>query len=95
VAGCLVGIASLITPRLVLVVMWITEYTDRAFESWFWPTLGFVFMPTTTVAYAIAENELSSRGDIDLLGIVVIVLGVLIDVGLLGGGARARRRRRW
>jgi hypothetical protein len=47
------------------------------------------------VAYAIAENEFSRRGQIELLGIVVIVLGVLLDLGLLGSGARARRRRRW
>lgn len=91
--GCLVGIASLITPRLVLVVMWIADYTDRAFETGLWPTLGFLFMPTTTVAYAIAANELSRGGEIQLLGIVVIVVGVLLDLGLLGGGARARRRR--
>jgi hypothetical protein len=92
--GCLFGVLSLITPRLVLIVMWVTEYTSRAFESWFWPTLGFLFLPATTAAYAIAENELSRRGEIELLGIVVIVVGVLLDLGFLGGGARARRRRR-
>lgn len=92
--GCLVALASVITPRLVLFVMWITEYTARAFAGWFWPTLGFLFMPTTTVAYAIAENELKRKGDIQLLGIALIVVGVVIDLGLLGNGARARRRRR-
>jgi hypothetical protein len=92
--GCLFGVLSLITPRLVLIVMWVTEYTSRAFESWFLPTLGFLILPATTVAYAIAENELSRRGEIELLGIIVIVVGVLLDLGLLGSGARARRRRR-
>ena len=93
--GCLVALASLITPRLVLFVMWITDYTDRAFESGLWPTLGFFFLPTTTVAFAIARNELAHQGEIGLLGISVIVVGVLIDLGLLGGGAKARKRRRW
>jgi hypothetical protein len=93
--GCLVAIASLITPRLVLFVMWITDYTTRAFETGLWPTLGFFFLPTTTVAFAIAENELKRGGEIGLLGVFVIVIGVLIDLGLLGGGARARKWRRW
>ena len=94
VAGCLGTLLSLLTPRLMLFVMFVTDYTSRAFEGWLWPTIGFVFMPATTVAYAIAANELSRRGKIELAGIVVVVLGVLIDLGLLGNGARARRRRR-
>jgi hypothetical protein len=91
--GCLIAIASAITPRLVLIVMWLTDYTTRAFESGLWPTIGFFVLPTTTVAWAIASNELSSGGEIRLGGVIVIVIGLVLDLGLVGGGARARRRR--
>jgi len=95
--GCLVALVSLITPRVVLAVMWLTDYTTRAFESGLWPTLGFFVLPTTTVAYAIARNELATRGEIGLAGVLVIVVGVLVDLGGLGSGARSRRwkRRSW
>jgi hypothetical protein len=93
--GCLFVLFTLITPRVVLVLMWIfTDYLAAAYGSWFWPTLGFFVMPTTTIAYAVARNDLSNPfGAIQASGVIVIVLGVLIDVGLLGGGARSRRRR--
>ena len=94
--GCLVVILSLITPRFVLLILWIfTNYLTRAYGSWFWPTLGFFVAPTTTIAYAVARNDLSTvTGGITAAGTVVIVVGVLIDIGLIGGNAR-RRRRGW
>jgi hypothetical protein len=96
--GCLLVLFSLITPRLVIVVLWLfTNYLATAFGDWLWPTLGFFVLPTTTIAYAIAVNDLPSNTvvggtDISAAGVIVIVLGLLIDLGLLGGGARSRRR---
>jgi hypothetical protein len=92
--GCLFVIFSLVTPRLVLFIMWIfTDYLSRAYGSWFWPTLGFFFLPTTTLAYAVAKDALSTAsGGITAAGVLVIVIGVVIDLGLLGG---ARRGRGW
>jgi hypothetical protein len=91
--GCLFVILSLITPRLVVFVLWaFTDYLTMAFTTWLWPTIGFFFAPTTTLAYAVAKNDLStSTGAITAAGVVVIVVGVLIDAGLIGAGARSRR----
>jgi len=91
--GCLFAVFALITPRFVVFVLWIfTHYLATAYGSWFWPTLGFFVAPTTTLAYAVARNDLStSTGAITAAGTVVIVVGVLIDIGLIGGGARRRR----
>lgn len=95
--GCLFVLFTLITPRFVILVTWIfTDYLAVAFGGWFWPTLGFFAMPTTTIAYAVAHNDLStSAGAITPAGTVVIVIGVLIDIGLVGNGARARKRREY
>jgi hypothetical protein len=93
--GCLFALFSLITPRFVLVILWLfTNYLATAYGSWFWPTVGFFVMPTTTIAYAVARNDLSTRGGaITAAGVVVIVVGVVVDIGLLGGNARSRRSR--
>ena len=93
VMGCLFVLISLITPRLVLFVLWIfTDYLSMAFGGWFWATLGFFVMPTTTIAYAVAKNDLSTAtGNIEAAGVVIIVIGVAIDLGLFGGAAKRRR----
>ena len=84
---------GLLTPRVVLFILWIfTDYLSRAYGGWFWPTLGFFVAPTTTLAYAVARNDLSTAtGAITAAGTLLIVVGVLIDIGLIGGGARGRR----
>lgn len=89
--GCLLTILALITPRFVLVVMWLfTDYLARAYDSFIWPLLGFFFLPATTITYAIAVNEFDGvRG----VGLLLVVLGVLVDVGVIGGGARSKRAR--
>jgi hypothetical protein len=77
---------SFVTPRFVMILLWIfTDYLSRAYEGWLIPLIGFFILPTTTIAYAIAQNEFTTiTGGIKPGGIVVIVLGVLLDVGLIG-----------
>jgi hypothetical protein len=88
--GCLIALLGLITPRVVMVVLWLfTDYLSRAFDTFIWPLLGFIFLPTTTLAYAVAQNSFDGlRG----IGLVLFVLAILVDLGLLGGGATSRRR---
>ena len=90
--GCLFVLLTLLTPRFFVLILWLfTDYLSTAYGSWFWPTLGFFFMPTTTIAYAVADNDLSTvTGGITAGGVVVIVIGVVIDLGLLGNGWRRR-----
>jgi len=83
----LLAILGLIMPRFIMVVLWIfTDYLSRAFDgSWLIPLIGFFVLPTTTLAYAIAENSMDgARG----FGLVLIVLGVLVDIGALGSRGR-------
>lgn len=96
--GCLGLLLALITPRFVLLVLWLfTDYLNHAFASGWWGVLGFFFLPTTTIAYAIAENGFSTRGGgVSAAGIVVIVIGVALDLGVLGGSGRGvAKRPRW
>src|SRR5213593_2055911 len=88
VVCCVLILVALVGPRLALVVLWLlTDYLSRAFDSFVLPFLGFLFLPWTTLAYAVAQNAFGGVHDI---GLIVVVLGVLADVGALGGGARGR-----
>ena len=93
--GCLFAIVALITPRFILIILWLfTNYLNTAFSSGWWGLLGFFFLPTTTIAYAIARNEFTNAtGGVEATGIVLIVLGIVIDLGLLGGSGRGVARR--
>ena len=88
--GCLVFLLVLAMPRFVMVVLWIfSNYLSRAYEGWLLPLLGFFLLPTTTLAYAVAENE---TGGFRSWGAVLVVLAVLIDVGSWGKGRGAFRK---
>jgi hypothetical protein len=88
VVGCL----ALMAPRfaIVLVVLF-SDYIGRANETIVWPFLGFLFMPLTTLAYAWAIN---SGGSVAGFRLVVVVVAVLMDLGLIGGSAAGRNRKR-
>ncbi len=58
-----------------------------------WPILGFLFLPTTTLAFAYASGSIGAVGEVTPFGWLLVVLAVLVDVGLLGGGKHASRRR--
>jgi hypothetical protein len=85
---CLVAGVAAASPRIILFGMWLfTDYIGRAYETWIWPFLGFLLLPTTTIAYSIAANEFGGfRG----WGAVVVAAGVVIDVLIYSGGKRSR-----
>ena len=88
--GCLIALVILFLPRTVMVVLWLfTHYLSTAFGT-VWPPLGFFFLPTTTLAYAVAENR---YGGVRGIGLVLVILGVLLDLGALGGGGRGLGKR--
>jgi hypothetical protein len=94
--GCLALLLAFLTPRFVLLVLWLfTDYLTRAFHSGWWAIFGFFLLPTTTIAYAIAQNGFSTpSGGVSAGGIVIIALGVAVDLGLIGGSGRGLGRRR-
>ena len=48
----------LLGPRFALFALLIlSDWVERAYETIWWPILGFFFLPWTTLAYAYAHNE--------------------------------------
>lgn len=85
---CLIVLVALFAPRVALVLMWLfTGYIGRAFDGFLIPLLGFIFLPWTTIVYALV-----APGGLSLLNIVFLVLAFMADVGSFGGGWRSRRR---
>jgi hypothetical protein len=86
---CLIALAGLFFPRLVLAILFLfTGYLGAAYQTVLWPVLGFILMPFTTLAYAVAMN---SMGGMSGGGVVLVVIGVLLDLGSSGGAAAAKR----
>ncbi|WCO67236.1 hypothetical protein PO878_00680 [Iamia majanohamensis] len=89
--GCLVALIALISPRLAIFLMWL--FTDRlriAFDSGWVGLLGFLFLPWTTLVYALAYAPFGGVTD---LGWVLVGIALFADLASYGSGERSRRRR--
>ena len=90
---CLVALVALMVPRLVMFFIWLfTGWFRAAFDTWYWPLLGFFFMPYTTLAYmaAMFNNNHAVSG----LWLALIVIAAIVDAGHWGGGGRTWKQRR-
>lgn len=89
---CLFFALGAAAPRLVLVLLWLlTSWLSTAYATWFVPLLGFFFAPLSTIWYAVVQHYFG--GAWTLWPLVGMALGVAIDLGIVGGGARQRSRR--
>ncbi len=76
---CLFALLALITPRLVVVVLWFfTNWFRGLFDSLLWPVLGFVFLPTTLLWYSAVQHWFA--GHWTLWPVVGLVIALMIDV---------------
>lgn len=86
---CLLLLLTLAFPRLVIVLLYLlSTYLQRAYNSFILLVLGFIFLPLTTIVYAWVVN---SHYPVSGVYLVAIIVAALIDLGLLGHGARSRR----
>ncbi|MEL7206649.1 MAG: hypothetical protein AAGK32_00190 [Actinomycetota bacterium] len=86
---CLIVLASWISPRLVLFLMWL--FGDRltvAFDSFWMGLAGFLVLPWTTLFFALAYAPVAG---VTGIGWFFVVIGVLIDIASWGGGGRQGR----
>jgi hypothetical protein len=87
---CLLTLLALLTPRLVVVLLWLfTGWFDGIFDSLLWPLLGVIFLPTTLLWYTAVQHWFG--GGWSLWPVVGIVIALMIDLSPARG---ARRRER-
>jgi hypothetical protein len=90
--ACLLALLALISPRLVLFVLWVfDDILGQAFDSWIVPVLGFFLLPWTTLAY-VAFWEWGAGREVTGFEWFFVALAFVFDLGAHGGGSRARSR---
>ncbi len=88
---CLLLLLTLAFPRVVIVLLYLfSDYLERAYHSLIIVVIGFLFLPITTIVYAWVVN---SHHPVEGLYLVAVIISVLLDLGLIGHGARSRRVR--
>lgn len=87
---CFLSALVLLGPRFGILIWWLVDQSrwDRAFDTFFWPLLGFFFLPWTTLMY-VAVGIGGLRG----FDWVWIALAVLVDISSYTGGAYGNRER--
>jgi len=91
--GCLFALFAGAFPRFGTLFIWLARpvYFNAAFGgSWFWPILGVIFLPFTTLMYVLLWTP-----GLGLIGFdwFWLVLAVLLDLGHMGGVGYANRDR--
>ena len=96
-AMCLLAAIGLLAPRLVLILMWFVNssfvlqpFAGTSVPNPVLPVLGLLFLPTTTLGYCWAVA--SFGGVSSFSGLLVVLIGLVIDFGLIGNGRGAVRR---
>jgi hypothetical protein len=92
--GCLFVLGGLAFPRFALFLMWLFDlWDDRlsvAMPNFVVGFLGFLFLPFTTLFYALAYDPVDG---VTGFGWIIVALGVLFDIGSYGSSEQARRQR--
>lgn len=84
---CLFVLLALVTPRVVIILLWLFTHWFRVLNSALWLILGFIFLPTTLLWYTAVQHWFG--GQWTFWPIAGLVIALAIDVS----PARKRRRR--
>ena len=86
--GCFDSLIALISPRLVLFVLWIfSDVLSRAYDSWIVPLLGFFLLPWTTLTYA-AFWDWGTGHHVTGIEWFFVAFAFVVDVGSYTQGRR-------
>jgi hypothetical protein len=77
-------------PRLIIAVLYFfTGWFRDGFDGTLLPILGFLFMPITLLWYGLVQHYFG--GEWSGGPTIGIVIAVLLDLGLIGRGAKRKR----
>lgn len=86
---CLFAVLAVAFPRVAIVLLFLFTTFFHVFHGLVIPVLGFLFLPLTLLVYTYLLNINSPIGNVQL---IYLLVAVVIDLGLVGGGALGRRR---
>lgn len=81
---CLFAILTLLTPRVVIVLLWVfSSWFSGIFAAAIWPVLGFILLPATLLWYTAVQHWFG--GQWTLWPVVGIIIALVIDVSPASG----------
>jgi hypothetical protein len=88
--GCMAGFVGGGIGRLVILVWYLVSpgRWEHTFSTFWWPLLGALFAPWTTLAYLLVFP-----GGVRGWDWALIVVAAIVDVSSLGSNGRARKHR--
>lgn len=87
---CLLAILIVAFPRVAIVLLYLfTNFFTGVYNSVLLPLAGFLLLPVTLIAYTYLQKSGSTDSTASL---VILGVAVVLDLGLLGGGSRYRKR---
>jgi len=88
---CILALLVVFFPRLgILLLYFFTNFFRGVYDSILIPVIGFLFLPLTLLAYTWLTK---SNTPVDAFYLIVMFVAVILDLGLIGGAERGRRRR--
>ncbi len=85
-------------PRIAIFLIWLFgDQMNKAYDAFIVPAIGFLFLPWTTLFYALAyEGNSAFAGSPGVTGFgwVIVGLGLVFDILSYTGGARQRYQQR-
>jgi len=87
---CLLALLAVAFPRVAIVLLWLfTNFFSVLHSNIVVPILGFLFLPLTLIVYTYILRAYG--GHLGATQLVFIFIAVIVDLGLLGGGAMRGR----
>ena len=88
---CLLVLLALAFPRVAIVLLWLfTNFFSILHNNLVVPLLGFIFLPLTLIVYTYLLR--TNGGTLGTTQLLFLFIAVILDLGLIGGGAMRRRR---
>jgi hypothetical protein len=87
---CLLALLVVAFPRVAIVLLWLfTNFFTGIYHGIVIPVLGFIFLPLTLIVYTYIQK--TTPGAMGTQQLIFLFIAVILDLGLIGGGAYRRR----
>jgi len=88
---CAAAALMILGPRAAAIIWWLLDSArwNLVFSTWLLPLLGIIFLPWTTLAFVLMWDP----SGLSLLGVILVALGFVVDIGSYAGGAYTNRGR--
>lgn len=88
---CLLALLAVAFPRVAIVLLWLfSNFFTGIYNNVIIPILGFIFLPLTLIVYTYLQRI--HPGALSTQGLIFVFIAVIVDLGLVGGGAWGRGR---